>query len=64
METIRVDGIKHQHPSREDLETIHGHLLIKHAKLIADIALVETILYPRDSEQLQIDFEAQADKGF
>lgn len=64
MESLRLDGIKYEHPSREDLESIHGHLLIRHARLVADIALVETVLYPRDSDQLQIDFEAQASEGF
>lgn len=64
METIRLDGIKYEHPSREDLENIHGHLLIRHAALIGDIALVESILYPKQDDQLQIDFEAQGEVGF
>lgn len=64
MESIRLDGIKYEHPSREDLENIHGHLLLRHAALVGEIALVEQILYPHDTEQLQIDFEAQATEGF
>lgn len=64
MESLRLDGIKYEHPTRAELENIHGHLLIRHAALIGDIALVESILYPVQDEQLQIDFEAQATEGF
>lgn len=64
MESLRLDGIKHEHPSRDELENIHGHLLLRQAHLVADIALVETVLYPADTEQIQIDFEAQQDVGF
>lgn len=64
MESLQLDDIKHGRLTRDELETVHGHLLIQHAGLVADIAFVETVLYPEHDEQLQVDFEVQGQLGW
>ena len=54
MEAKRIDGLKYhvENLTRDELETIHGHLLLKHARLVGDIAFVETVLYPNTDPTL------------
>lgn len=54
MEAHRIDGIKYNFDrlSDEELTGIRGHLLEKHARIIADIALCETALLQRHQTPL------------
>lgn len=60
MDSHRVDGIKYNFDrlTDEELAGIRNHLLEKHARVVADIALCETVLLQRHQTPLPgIEFD-------
>lgn len=57
MDVHRVNGLKFNFDrlSEDELESIHGHLLQGHARIVGEIALVETTLFERRHQQLPMD---------
>jgi len=53
----RIDGMKYhiERLTDEELDGIHGHLVGKHVRLVADIAFVETVRFERGQESLPFD---------
>lgn len=56
-DTHRIEGIKlnFDRLDRSELEGIRGHLLERHARLMGEIALVESYLFPDQQEQLPFE---------
>lgn len=64
MDTHRIEGIKFDFDrlGDEELEDIRGHLLISHARLTGEIALIETTLFDRRCGQLDMALDYGRDE--
>ena len=53
-ETHRIEGIKFNFDrlTRDEIEGIRGHLVERHARVVGEIALVESFLNPSQQEAL------------
>lgn len=58
MNVQRIDGIKYNLDTLTDneLTNIRGHLVETHARLTGEIALLESVMWERHSEQLQFEY--------
>lgn len=65
MDTHRIEGIKFNFDrlSDKELTGIRDHLLTRHARIVGEIALVESYLQP-DSGQLELDYDQVQVEGF
>ena len=62
MDTHRIEGIKINFDRLRDgeLENIRGYLLEHHARLVGEIALVESYMPPEPSDQMELDYGTQS----